>query len=101
MRSRNKQEVLQEARYLVEKGYKEIVLTGIHVGGYGQDLETDSFSNLVSDLLDITGLESLRISSIEESEIDDDLIKLFLFIEQGLADKDFNSCNLNSIYDEF
>ncbi len=76
MRSRNKQEVLEEARYLVEKGYKEIVLTGIHVGGYGQDLETDSFSNLVSDLLDIKGLESLRISSIEESEIDDDLIKL-------------------------
>ena len=35
------------------------------------------------------------------SDIDDDLIKLFLFIEQGLADKDFNSCNLNSIYDEF
>ena len=76
MRSRNKQEILEEAKYLVEKGYKEIVLTGIHVGGYGQDLENDSFSSLVKELSDIKGLESLRISSIEESEIDDELIKL-------------------------
>ena len=76
MRSRNKQEILEEAKYLVEKGYKEIVLTGIHVGGYGQDLENDSFSSLVKELTDIKGLESLRISSIEESEIDNELIKL-------------------------
>lgn len=76
MRSRNKQEILEEAKYLVEKGYKEIVLTGIHVGGYGQDLENDSFSSLVKELSDIKGLESLRISSIEESEIDDELIQL-------------------------
>lgn len=76
MRSRNKDNVIKEAQYLVEQGYQEIVLSGIHVGGYGQDLKDCSFSSLVSELTDIPGLKSLRISSIEESEIDDQLIEL-------------------------
>ena len=76
MRSRKKENVIQEAQYLVKQGYQEIVLSGIHVGGYGQDLDNCSFSSLVKELLDIPGLKSLRISSIEESEIDDELISL-------------------------
>ncbi len=76
MRSRSKENVIKEAEYLVAQGYQEIVLSGIHVGGYGQDLKDVSFSDLVETLLDIEGLKSLRISSIEESEIDDKLIAL-------------------------
>ena len=76
MRSRSKENVIKEAEYLVKQGYQEIVLSGIHVGGYGQDLENCSFSSLVDELTDIPGLKSLRISSIEESEIDDKLISL-------------------------
>lgn len=76
MRSRNKENVIKEAEYLIKQGYQEIVLTGIHVGGYGQDLRNCSFSDLVETLSDLAGLKSLRISSIEESEIDDKLIKL-------------------------
>ena len=76
MRSRNKENVINEAKYLVEQGYQEIVLSGIHVGGYGQDLKDCSFSDLVEELSDIPNLKSLRISSIEESEIDDKLINL-------------------------
>ena len=76
MRSRQKENVINEAKYLVEQGYQEIVLSGIHVGGYGQDLENCSFSSLVEELTNIEGLRSLRISSIEESEIDDKLIEL-------------------------
>ena len=64
MRSRNKLDVLKEAKFLVEKGYKEIVLTGIHVGGYGQDLDGESLTSLVRQLSEIKGLSSLRISSI-------------------------------------
>ena len=74
-RNRDKDEVLNEARSIVAKGYKEIVLTGIHVGGYGKDSDYN-FSSLVKDILDIDGLYRLRISSIEESEIDDQLIEL-------------------------
>ena len=76
MRSRNKENVIKEANYLVSQGYQEIVLSGIHVGGYGQDLKDCSFSSLVKELLDIKDLKSLRISSIEESEIDDELINM-------------------------
>ena len=76
MRSREKENVIKEAEYLVNQGYQEIVLSGIHVGGYGQDLKDCSFSSLVKELLEINGLKSLRISSIEESEIDDELITL-------------------------
>ena len=76
MRSRSKENVIAEAKYLISKGYQEIVLTGIHVGGYGRDLEGTSFSDLVDELCHLDGLNSLRISSIEESEIDDHLIDL-------------------------
>ena len=77
-RSRSKEDVITEAKHLIEKGYSEIILTGIHVGGYGQDLQGVSFSSLVDELVHIPGLQSLRISSIEESEIDDHLIDLII-----------------------
>ena len=76
MRSRSKENVVAEAKYLISQGYQEIVLTGIHVGGYGRDLDDTSFSDLVETLCNLEGLNSLRISSIEESEIDDHLIDL-------------------------
>ena len=76
MRSRSKENVVAEAKYLISQGYQEIVLTGIHVGGYGRDLDDTSFSDLVDTLCNLEGLNSLRISSIEESEIDDHLIDL-------------------------
>lgn len=76
IKSRSKEEVIKEAKHLLSLGYKEIVLTGIHTGSYGKDLDGYPFSNLVKDLLELDGLYRLRISSIEESEIDDKLIEL-------------------------
>lgn len=76
LRSRKKEDIISEATYLIRQGYQEIVLAGIHVGGYGEDLGDVTFADLVESLLDIPGLASLRISSIEESEIDDHLIEL-------------------------
>ena len=76
MRSRKKECVIEEAKYLISQNYKEIVLTGIHVGGYGKDLNDISFSELVRELTNLDGLYSLRISSIEESEIDDLMIEM-------------------------
>lgn len=73
-RNRDKESILKEARYIVKQGYQEIVLTGIHVGGYSQS-ESYTFSNLVEDILN-TDLYRLRISSIEESEIDNNLLEL-------------------------
>ena len=76
MRSRKIENVVEEAKYLIAQGYKEIILTGIHVGGYGRDMEEGSFDELVDRLSSLEGLRSLRISSIEASEIDSRLIEL-------------------------
>ncbi|CAM4054696.1 tRNA (N(6)-L-threonylcarbamoyladenosine(37)-C(2))-methylthiotransferase MtaB [Cohnella lubricantis] len=73
-RSRDPESVLNQARQLVASGYKEIVLTGIHTGGYGDDLEGYRLANLLEDLDKIDGLERIRISSIEASQIDDHVI---------------------------
>ena len=76
-RSRDKDEIINEIKYLISKGYLEFVLTGIHTAHYGVDLKGITFSDLVEEILNIPGLYRLRISSIEESEIDDKLISLF------------------------
>ena len=58
-------------------GYKEIVLTGIHTGGYGRDLVNYSLTDLLRDLLEQAPLiKRIRISSIEASEISDEMIDL-------------------------
>ena len=76
LRSRKKEDVLNEAKDLVSKGFKEIVLTGIHTAAYGEDFENYSFFNLLCDLVKIEGIKRIRISSIEETEINDDIISL-------------------------
>ena len=74
-RSRSYEMVMEEANELVDKGYQEIVVSGIHVGWYGKDID-GSFSDLIESLSDISGLNRLRISSIELSEIDDKFLAL-------------------------
>ena len=74
-RSKNKETVIKEIKSVVSNGYKEIVLTGIHTGNYGIDLNI-KFSDLLKEILNIKGLERLRISSIEITEIDDDILEL-------------------------
>ncbi|GAA0362496.1 tRNA (N(6)-L-threonylcarbamoyladenosine(37)-C(2))-methylthiotransferase MtaB [Bacillus horti] len=74
LRSRNPESVIEQANKLVASGYKEIVLTGIHTGGYGEDLEDYNLAKLLLDLEQVEGLERLRISSIEASQITDEVI---------------------------
>ena len=74
-RSKEKDTVLREITNLVNNGYKEIVLTGIHTGNYGVDLGI-KFSDLLEEILSISGLERIRISSIEITELDDKFFKL-------------------------
>lgn len=75
MRSRDPQEVIHQAQQLVDAGYKEIVLTGIHTGGYGEDMKDYNLASLLTDLeAKVVGLKRLRISSIEASQITDEVI---------------------------
>ena len=75
--SRKPESVLKQAQSLVDHGFVEIVLTGIHTAGYGQDLENYSFYDLLVDLTTkIKGLKRLRISSIEMSQVTHEIIDL-------------------------
>ncbi len=73
-RSRAASSVIAQAHQLVAAGYKEIVLTGIHTGGYGDDLEDYDLADLLWDLDKVEGLERIRISSIEASQITDKVL---------------------------
>ena len=75
-RSRDKDEIIDEINFLIKKGFLEFVLTGIHTAHYGVDLKGTTFSDLVEEIVKLPGLYRLRISSIEESEIDDHFIEL-------------------------
>lgn len=76
MRSRDPEKVVEQATTLVNSGYKEIVLTGIHTGGYGQDLKNYNLAQLLRDLDQVDGLERIRISSIEASQLTDEVISV-------------------------
>ncbi|WP_449455715.1 MiaB/RimO family radical SAM methylthiotransferase, partial [Streptococcus suis] len=76
MRSRDPEKVIEQATQLVNSGYKEIVLTGIHTGGYGQDLKNYNLAQLLRDLESVDGLERIRISSIEASQLTDEVIEV-------------------------
>lgn len=70
-------EVLQQISGLCQRGYKEVVLCGVHLGGYGRDLNPNiSLSYLIEKILCETDILRIRLSSIEPREITDDLIAL-------------------------
>ncbi len=73
--SQPREMVLEQARSLSESGFREIVLTGIDLAGYGRDLYGDAYglSRLVRDMLEIGGFR-LRISSIEPISLDSELL---------------------------
>ncbi len=68
---------LEEARELEAEGYREIVLTGIHLGHYGRDLEPRlTLEDLVEQLLSECSETRFRLSSVEPQEITDRLIRM-------------------------
>jgi len=69
--------VLDEARSLVAAGYREIVLTGIHVGRYGADRSDGvTFAEVIRRVAETDGLDRLRLSSIEMFDVADTLIDM-------------------------
>ncbi len=74
VRCKKKEIVIKEAKDLIKNGHKEIVLTGIHTGNYHDD--NYDFADLLNDLTKLEGLERLRISSVEATELDDKVLKV-------------------------
>lgn len=75
VRSKNKEDVIREVTKLVNEGYKEIVLTGIHTGRYGIDINS-SLEELLKELIKIPNIYRIRLSSIEINEITPGIKKL-------------------------
>ncbi|SFL32224.1 tRNA (N(6)-L-threonylcarbamoyladenosine(37)-C(2))-methylthiotransferase MtaB [Pelosinus propionicus] len=77
LRSRPLSSIIQETEKLIAAGFKEIVLTGIHLGAYGRDVEEKiTLADVVKAILNIKGLVRLRLGSLESIEISDELIGL-------------------------
>lgn len=74
-RSTKLEYVIEEFKKLINKGYKEIILTGVNVGDYGKHIE-DSLYNLLLQMLKVDGDYRIRISSIEPNLLTDEIIDL-------------------------
>jgi threonylcarbamoyladenosine tRNA methylthiotransferase MtaB len=68
-RSRGLDDALNEARFLAAKGFKEIVLTGIHVTSYGQDHKNSDLTGLMRRLHEMAGIERIRLGSMDPVSI--------------------------------
>ena len=75
IRSKNFDEAVEEIKSLVDKGHKEIVFTGINTGAYGKETGKYDLTDLIREISKIDGLERIRVSSIEITEIDDKFIE--------------------------
>ncbi|MDR2646213.1 MAG: tRNA (N(6)-L-threonylcarbamoyladenosine(37)-C(2))-methylthiotransferase MtaB [Holosporaceae bacterium] len=79
-------EILQQAKLLLTKGYKEIILTGVNITSYGRDLDAHKkLPFIVRYLLkNLPELTRLGLSSLDPADIDDDLLKIIVSEEKLL-----------------
>ncbi len=87
LRSRPPAEVLEEARALAELGYRELVLTGICLGDYGDERgfqrgERDPLARMLEDLAALPGIERIRMSSLDPADMSDDLVETMARVPQ-------------------
>ncbi|MCT4565776.1 MAG: tRNA (N(6)-L-threonylcarbamoyladenosine(37)-C(2))-methylthiotransferase MtaB [Maledivibacter sp.] len=75
IRSRKPENIVSEVKRLSENGFKEIVLTGIHIASYGKDLKNTSLLNILKEVHDVEGIERIRLSSVEPTLLTNDFIK--------------------------
>lgn len=68
-------DAVSEAKELIGRGFKEIILTGVNIGEY-ENNSGEKLSDLVQELLDLEGLERLRLSSVEPNTITDELLEV-------------------------
>lgn len=77
VRSRSLKSVRDEVEKLAKKGYKEVVLTGIHLSSYGVDLDkgSESLLSLISCIHEVDGIERIRLGSLEPGIITEEFAK--------------------------
>ncbi|EOD00803.1 tRNA (N(6)-L-threonylcarbamoyladenosine(37)-C(2))-methylthiotransferase MtaB [Caldisalinibacter kiritimatiensis] len=75
IRSRKLENVIKEVKKLADKGFKEIVLTGIHVASYGKDIGNVSLIDVIEKIHEIEGIERIRLSSLEPTIVTEEFMK--------------------------
>ena len=75
VRSRKSQDVYDEVVRLAKAGYHEVVLTGIHLGSYGVDLEEETLLSLIEKIHDIDGIERIRLGSLEPRVMTEEFVE--------------------------
>ncbi|MDI3310593.1 MAG: tRNA (N(6)-L-threonylcarbamoyladenosine(37)-C(2))-methylthiotransferase MtaB [Thermoanaerobacterium sp.] len=75
IRSRKPDDILDEVKRLRDNGYKEVVLTGIHVASYGKDLENANLLDIIKMIHEIEGIERIRMSSVEPTFLTEDFVR--------------------------
>lgn len=83
IRSRNKENILNEANQIAKDGIKEIVLTGIHIASFGKDKEDGYFLiDLLEDLNKIEGIERIRLGSLEPTLVTEEFVERLKKLEK-------------------
>lgn len=75
IRSRELKDIIEEAVTLSKVGFKELILTGIHVASYGKDLKDLALIDVIERISEIDGIERIRLSSVEPNLIDEDFME--------------------------
>ncbi|WP_077367978.1 tRNA (N(6)-L-threonylcarbamoyladenosine(37)-C(2))-methylthiotransferase MtaB [Anaerosalibacter sp. Marseille-P3206] len=75
IRSRDFENIIDEAKRLSKAGFKEIILTGIHVASYGKDLKDIGLLDVIEGINKVEGIERIRLSSMEPTLIDENFMK--------------------------
>jgi len=74
VRSRPLNDVLDEVKRLAANGYKEIVLSGIHVASYGKDLGNTNLLRALESVHEVDGIARIRMSSVEPTIVNDEFV---------------------------
>jgi len=82
IRSRDIEDIIIEAKRLADAGFREIILTGIHVASYGKDIGNISLLDVIEKVSEIEGIERIRLSSMEPTFVDEKFMKKAVNIEK-------------------
>lgn len=82
VRSRKPEDIMDEVKTLAKNGFKEIVLTGIHVASYGIDLGNITLADIIEKVHCIDGIERIRFSSMEPKAVDDEFVERMAKLEK-------------------
>ena len=75
VRSRKPEDIMDEVKALARNGFKEVVLTGIHVASYGIDLGNITLADIIEMVHEVDGIERIRFSSMEPRAVSEEFIE--------------------------